>query len=202
MLISTSYSSSSSSPEPAPWPEPPEYVYPVFRNATIQFAYKDRADWLSSNPTLLAGQIAIERDTGYTKCGDGIHDYVNLGYWMVPAASLYRGASFVIGGKPKADETITIPIVAGVNEFSMQAGTAGLSGVAQTAATAETSCTVQRNGVAVATLTWDAAATVADPLVLGDVTFSAGDTLSIVFGPTPDGTLSDIGITLGGRRVL
>lgn len=202
MLVSTSYSSSSSSPSPSPWPEPPEFTYPVFREATIQFAYKDRADWLSSNPTLLAGQIAIERDTGYTKCGDGIHDYVNLDYWMVPASSLYRGASFIVVGKPKSNETLIVPIVAGVNEFSMLAGSDGLSGVAQVAATAETSCTIQRNGVAVATLIWDAAATVADSLVLGNVTFSAGDVLSVVFGPTPDGTLSDIGITIGGRRVL
>ena len=38
------------------------------------------ANWTSANPTLLAGEIGLESDTGYWKVGDGTTAWTSLAY--------------------------------------------------------------------------------------------------------------------------
>lgn len=41
------------------------------RNALIQVRRDTAANWTSTNPTLAAGEIGFETDTGYLKVGNG-----------------------------------------------------------------------------------------------------------------------------------
>jgi hypothetical protein len=48
------------------------------------------ANWTSANPTLLAGEIGIESDTGYWKVGDGSTAWNSLGYLgVIPSSGTY-----------------------------------------------------------------------------------------------------------------
>lgn len=38
------------------------------------------ADWTSSNPVLLEGELGLEQDTNRLKAGDGVTPWVGLGY--------------------------------------------------------------------------------------------------------------------------
>lgn len=114
--------------------------------------------------------------------------------------ALSRGTTIVVTGKPDADEVIAVPVVTGINEFVLAASGAGISAVAQVAATAETVCLIKKNSDTVVTLTWAAAGTVATVAVSAETTFAGGDLLSVVFGAVPDATLANIGITIGGAR--
>lgn len=71
------------------------------------------------------------------------------------------------------------------------------------AATAEAVCSVQRNGVQIATMTFAASgqvATFAD--MSAAVSFDDGDYLTIVAPATPDSTLAGVAVTLFGERYL
>lgn len=183
-----------------PGPEP--YDSPVVRTATIQLAVKSRAEWLLSNPVLRPGQVAIEEDTDCAKRGDGVTAYADLDYWLLPASLLYGCVSVHVSGKPKASETLVVPIVASTNEFLLRTDPAGLVGKSNVAATSSTAVAVRKNGVSIATLTWAAGSKNAVTSITGVTSFVAGDVLTIRFGPTPDLTLADIGITIGGPRTF
>lgn len=47
---------------------------------SIRQAYETAADWTSNNPTLDAGEIGIESDTGLMKIGDGSTAWTSLDY--------------------------------------------------------------------------------------------------------------------------
>ena len=46
--------------------------------------YDTRANWAALNPTLVAGEMGIESDTGYEKVGDGIRPWSKLHYFGSP----------------------------------------------------------------------------------------------------------------------
>lgn len=49
-------------------------------NSRIQLKVDSAANWTSSNPTLLMGEVGFESDTGRYKVGDGATSWVSLGY--------------------------------------------------------------------------------------------------------------------------
>ena len=53
----------------------------------IQFRRGLAAAWTSADPTLAAGELAIETDTDYYKIGDGSTAWTSLGYSSLPVAS-------------------------------------------------------------------------------------------------------------------
>lgn len=53
--------------------------------ATIQFRRDTAANWTSSNPTLLIGELGIETDTYKIKMGDGSSAWTALGYLTINA---------------------------------------------------------------------------------------------------------------------
>lgn len=46
--------------------------------------YDTRANWAALDPTLVAGEMGIESDTGYEKVGDGIQPWSKLHYFNSP----------------------------------------------------------------------------------------------------------------------
>ena len=61
----------------------------------IQSATDTAANWTSNNPTLLAGEVAIESDTKSIKIGDGATAWTSLGYYnggLAKIQNIYQNA--------------------------------------------------------------------------------------------------------------
>jgi hypothetical protein len=54
----------------------------------IQFRRGTAAQWTSSNPTLLAGELGLETDTNKYKIGDGTTAWTSLTYSSLPSTAL------------------------------------------------------------------------------------------------------------------
>jgi hypothetical protein len=54
----------------------------------IQIRRGTAAAWTSANPTLAAGEFAIETDTDFYKIGDGSTAWTSLGYSSLPSTSI------------------------------------------------------------------------------------------------------------------
>lgn len=63
----------------------------------IQLRHDTAANWTSANPTLLAGEIGVETDTGKIKVGDGATAWASLAYFTGGSVSV---AWADITGKP------------------------------------------------------------------------------------------------------
>lgn len=86
-----------------------------------------------------------------------------------------------------------------VRNFQIPSGAVGSYAKAQTAATAEATFTIYKNGVSIGTFVFAAAGTTATFNSFGStVSFTAGDVLTIKAPGSADATLADIGITLKG----
>lgn len=94
------------------------------------------------------------------------------------------------------DETASIPLPRAV---TLPAGAPSSRASARTAADAQTTYEIQRNGVQVGTVVWAASATGATITVASDVAFSIGDRIAIVGPASADATLAFPGITLAMR---
>jgi hypothetical protein len=46
------------------------------------------AGWTAANPTLKAGELGLETDTGFVKCGDGATTWANLRYYALGAPAV------------------------------------------------------------------------------------------------------------------
>ena len=57
-------------------------------NAIVKHCYGTAAAWTSANPTLLAGEVGIESDTGADKVGDGTTAWNSLSYRTIGTAGL------------------------------------------------------------------------------------------------------------------
>ena len=68
----------------------------------IQLRRGTAASWTSSNPTLAAGEMGFETDTGYIKVGDGSTAWTSLNYRVRPIDA-YTGMI-----ETAADKTYTI----------------------------------------------------------------------------------------------
>ena len=53
----------------------------------IQLRRDTAANWTSNNPTLAAGELAIETDTDFYKIGDGSTAWTSLGYSSLPSGT-------------------------------------------------------------------------------------------------------------------
>jgi hypothetical protein len=99
-------------------------------------------------------------------------------------------------GVPPAD-TDFLRFVAARN-FYLPAGLSDSAAYGTVAATAAYDIDIQKNGVSVGTISWAPAANAATFTLSADVAFVSGDRLALVGQATPDSTLEDVGITLGG----
>ena len=105
----------------------------------IQIRRGTAAAWTAANPTLAAGEFAIETDTDKYKIGDGTTAWASLSYSSLPSGSMttaggtftgpvtFDGASPIIlegatadafettiaVADPTADQTITLPDATG-----------------------------------------------------------------------------------------
>ena len=67
----------------------------------IQLRRDTAANWTSNNPTLAAGELAIETDTNFYKIGDGATAWTSLGYSSLPSGTAPL-ASPALTGTPTA----------------------------------------------------------------------------------------------------
>ena len=67
----------------------------------IQLRRDTAANWTSNNPTLAAGELAIETDTDFYKIGDGSTAWTSLGYSSLPSGTAPL-ASPALTGTPTA----------------------------------------------------------------------------------------------------
>lgn len=58
-------------------------------------------NWAAANPVLADGEIAWEKDTNKIKIGDGVKNYLDLGYTINPSV-IDRFISVVVAGKDYA----------------------------------------------------------------------------------------------------
>ena len=67
----------------------------------IQLRRDTAANWTSNNPTLAAGELAIETDTDFYKIGDGSTAWTSLAYSSLPSGTAPL-ASPALTGTPTA----------------------------------------------------------------------------------------------------
>ena len=63
---------------------------------TIQLRRDTAASWTSVNPTLAAGEIGLETDTGLSKAGDGSTAWTSLTYLPANSANLVSGKRIIV----------------------------------------------------------------------------------------------------------
>lgn len=94
---------------------------------TIQHKRGTEAEWTSADPTLPAGQVGVETDTGKFKVGDGSSDsygYVTMGYNTSYAMSnQYEKLAYAADGNSANVGTLTITGVSSTNTSSPQTAT-------------------------------------------------------------------------------
>jgi hypothetical protein len=129
--------------------------------------------------------------------GGGIQDLA-YAYTITGAgqATVTVVTSTFLNGKPTGSLVLQRYVFATTVAFP--AGLAGSQGTAGTAATAMAVFEVQKNGAAVGTMMFTAAATTATFAMASATTFDAGDVLTLVAPATPDATLANLAWTFMG----
>ncbi|CAH0447872.1 hypothetical protein SM033_00048 [Vibrio phage vB_VpaM_sm033] len=97
------------------------------------------------------------------------------------------------------DEVLFIEVP--VRDFTIAAGGAGISAVAQVASTNATSLIISNGSTAVGRLNFAAGATTATVVFAADSTFTTGDTLVLTQDGTADTTLANISVTIEGQVI-
>jgi len=158
------------------------------------------------------GTLTLDRPyTGATASGASyavIHNFSPLAATLMTAinnlvtaytsAQPYELDKFV-SGSPSASQVVYERIFA--ISVTLPVGLTGSLGKAATAATGSTTFTINKNGSAIGTMVFAAAATVPSFTFTSAVTFNAGDILTIVAPATPDATLANIAWVLLGSVV-
>jgi hypothetical protein len=72
----------------------------------IQFRRDTAANWTSENPTLAAGELGYETDTGNIKIGDGSTSWTSLGYNGVSSTYVTTQISNLVDSAPGALDTL------------------------------------------------------------------------------------------------
>jgi hypothetical protein len=114
-------------------------------NAVTRHCYGTAASWTSNNPTLLAGEIGVESDTGKTKVGDGTTAWTSLDYNSLPATDIRRQVVLVVGNGTDAVTTadkamVRLPSGIGTQQWTITGWT--LVSVDSTMAAVSGSCTL------------------------------------------------------------
>lgn len=132
--------------------------------------------------------------------GDSVVPVLNPGtYFQIEVveatdrAALSKLHPFFIPGLPAAGATVYQTVF---TETTILKTTTPTELYAETAATASSVFTIARNGVSVGTITVGAAGQTGTVSVGADVTFNAGDRLSVIAPGSQDATLADVAITL------
>ena len=75
---------------------------------TIQHKRGTAAEWTAADPTLAAGQVGVETDTGKFKFGDGSTAWSALGYFTpaAAAAAVFSPALSFTLNNPNAYDTV------------------------------------------------------------------------------------------------
>lgn len=172
---------------------------------TIQFP-ANRGMYIFHNLTAQDLNARVGGAGGSVACGSGtLNLIVSDGTDMLfaagsggsPSTGLAYDFSFFLGGLPAASsEVIRIPFTRSV---TFPQDLPASEGSAAVAATASTTFTFKKNGVAFATMNFAAAASVATFTQASDTTFAAGDIFT-VDSPASDLSLSNVGVTLAVTR--
>jgi hypothetical protein len=113
------------------------------------------------------------------------------------AAAPFDLAVYFPGQPDAAERLLKLEVARG---FTLPADLAGSRGHADTAATAESVCTILKNGASVGTVTVAAASQDAAFSLAGGLALVPGDRLELVAPTTQDPTLADLALTLIGTR--
>ena len=154
-------------------------------------------------PASFAGQTIHVKLPAFNIFGQALQDLAGLtptSYTLTGAGAVETPA-YVSGawaGSPGASQVIERYIFAAPTDFP--AGLGGSYASAGTAATAAASFTIAKNGSAVGTMDFAAAATAATFTMGSPMSFAAGDVLTIAAPATPDSTLGNLAWTLAGTR--
>lgn len=137
----------------------------------------------TNNPRLQAGAVPTDPDDMVDK------EYVDGKFKATP-----YDIAFSSSGKPTNGEVITSFLVP--RSFQIKAGMAGSLAKVSVAPAANATFSLKKNGAEFATLLFAAAQTNGAFTCASDVSFAAGDTLSLVAPATADGALSDLMTTI------
>lgn len=100
-------------------------------NSIIQLKRDSAADWTSNNPTLEAGRLGIEYDTGRFKIGDGTTAWTSLPYYgtKIPLNSQSDAYTLVLADAgrtilhPSADTTARVFTIPANSSVAFPVGT-------------------------------------------------------------------------------
>lgn len=72
----------------------------------IQLRNDTAANWTTENPTLAAGEVGVETDTGSVKVGDGTTAWTSLGYFGVGSAYVDNVVANLVDSAPSTLDTL------------------------------------------------------------------------------------------------
>ena len=72
----------------------------------IQLRNDTAANWTTENPTLAAGEVGVETDTGSVKVGDGTTAWTSLGYFGVGSAYVDTAVANLVDSAPATLDTL------------------------------------------------------------------------------------------------
>ena len=171
-------------------------------NAGIQIRGNTTSNLTSANETLDARRLVIDTDTGKIRCHNNVTAYNNLPDLNVLPTEVKTAFCVWIPGKPLSNETLYRTQINNDTAFTIPAGGGNCLGNATTAATANYTIDLKKNGTSNGTLTWAANATSATVNITSAVTFTSGDIMSLEANATADATLADVSIVISGNATL
>lgn len=87
-------------------------------NARYRHPCRTAAQWSSSNPVLLAGEVGYESDTGKSKVGDGVKKWSELGYTGTDKVDKVSGKGLSTNDYSTAEKNKLAGIAAGANNYT------------------------------------------------------------------------------------